>query len=270
MEVYSIDQVTGVDPITAKSTDYSPFYSYRHGGTFDEVRTFWYASRRQSVRPADRGTEIYLSLVDLDFDPSLPAESTLVVRTTCTNRELPLILQKAGDRLALELEAAAPVSAIRCLRSPSAPRRPPLRRGLYWRLVSHLCLNHLSISHGPEGREALQEILRLYDFSDPEVDKQAAQVTHQLIEGIVSVASRGVIARPPSSHGSFCRGTEITIEFDEEKYLGTGAFLFASVLERFLGLYTTLNSFTQLVATTTTSPAPFKTWPPRAGEQPLI
>ena len=172
MEVYSIDQVTGVDPISGRTTDYQPFYSFRHGVQFEDQKSFWYAVRRPSLQPADRGTDVYLNLVDLGFDPRLPTESTLVVRTTCTNRELPMVLQKAGERLALELEAAAPLSQIRCLRSPSSPQRPPFRRGLYWRLVSHLSLNHLSMSHGTEGRDALQEILRLYDFSDPEVDKR--------------------------------------------------------------------------------------------------
>ena len=63
---------------------------------------------------------------------------------------------------------------------------------------------------------------------------------------------------------------EVTIEFDEEKYIGSGVFLFACVLERFLGLYTSINSFTQLVARTKQDREPFKTWPPRAGEQGLI
>ncbi|QEH33816.1 hypothetical protein OJF2_23460 [Aquisphaera giovannonii] len=270
LEVYSVDQVTGVDPLSGRTTEYQPFYSYRHGiGTADQ-KTFWYAARRASMRADDRGTEVELSLVDLGHDPSMPAESTLVVRTTCTNRDLPLILQKAGERLGLELEAAAPLSAIRCLRSPSAPQRPPLRRGLYWRLLSHLSLNHLSISHGSEGRDALREILRLYDFSDASVDRQAAEVIQQLIEGIASVSSRRVVARPPASDGAFCRGTEITIEFDEEKYVGTGAYLFACVLERFLALYCSINSFTQLVGRTTGGGAPFRTWPPRAGERPLV
>ena len=111
MEVYSVDQVTGVDPISGRTTEYQPFYSFRHGARFEEQQTFWYATRRPSLQPTDRGTEVHLSLVDLGFDPRLPAESTLVVRTTCTNRELPLILQKAGERLALELEAAAPLRA---------------------------------------------------------------------------------------------------------------------------------------------------------------
>jgi type VI secretion system protein ImpG len=62
----------------------------------------------------------------------------------------------------------------------------------------------------------------------------------------------------------------VTLEFDEEKYIGTGIFLFASVLERFLGLYASLNSFCQLVGKTSQGEGYFKKWPPRAGELPLV
>jgi type VI secretion system protein ImpG len=271
MEVYSVDSVVSADPLTATTTEYQPFYSFRHGMTQEDRQAFWYASRRPSLRPKDRATDVYLSLVDLGFKPSLPAESTLVIRTTCTNRDLPRILQQAGERLQFGLEMVAPLSRVRCLRPPSHPLRPPLRRGAYWRLISHLCLNHLSISGTDSGRETLQEILRLYDFSDPEVGKQMALVVHHQIEGILSVKSRRVVGRiPTDSGGGFCRGIEITIEFDEQKYVGTSLVLFASVLERFLGLYTTINAFSQLVARTKQGEAPIKVWPPRAGEQPLL
>jgi type VI secretion system protein ImpG len=62
----------------------------------------------------------------------------------------------------------------------------------------------------------------------------------------------------------------VTVELDEEKYVGTGVFLFASVVERFLGLYASLNSFTQLVARTKQGEGVLKKWPPRAGEQTLV
>ena len=157
------------------------------------------------------------------------------------------------------------------MQSPSTPLRPPLRRGSYWRLISHLCLNHLSLSDSTQGRESLQEILRLYDVSDPVADKQQALVTRHLIEGIASVSSRRVTGRLPGAGlVAFCRGMEITIEFDEQKYFGSGVLLFASVLERFLALYTTINSFTQLIARTTQGEGPLKIWPPRAGDQTLI
>jgi type VI secretion system protein ImpG len=68
----------------------------------------------------------------------------------------------------------------------------------------------------------------------------------------------------------FCRGVEVTVELDEGKYVGTGAFLFAGVLERFLALYTTVNSFTQLVARARQGERVIKRWPPRAGDKPLL
>ncbi len=272
MEIYSVDEVTSVDAATGAVTEYQPFYSFHHGRTRDSQQTFWYASRRPSIQEDDRGTEVYLSLVDLSFNPRLPTSKVLLVRTTCTNRDLPVDLQAAGDELYLELEAPAPLAGVHCLKPPSAPLRPPLQRGAQWRLISHLSLNHLSLADKEEGRQALQEILHLYDFSDPESGRQLADVTRDLIEGITAVRSRPVVGRvgPPEVASGFCRGLEITIEFDERKYVGTGVYLVAAVLERFLGLYASVNSFTQLVATIQQREGILKKWPPRAGEHPLL
>ena len=272
MEIFSIDEVTSTDPATSKTTTYRPFYSYHHNRNSDDGETFWHASRRESNLEGDRGTELFLHLADLDFHPRLPAADTLVVRTTCTNRDLPNQLQHAGERLFFELEGAAPLTGIRCLKTPTAPLRAPPRRGRYWALVSHLTLNYLSLDDPTEGRDALREILRLYDFSDPQAgQQQMADVTRQLIEGIARLGTRRIIGRTGSQTGSgFARGLEVTIEFDEEKYIGTGAFLFACVLERFLGLYAGINSFTQLVAKTAQTGGIIKKWPLRAGDQQLL
>jgi type VI secretion system protein ImpG len=271
MEVYSVDSVSSADPAAGRTTEYQPFYSFRHGRTPDSYQAFWYATRRPSLAERDRGTEVSLHLVDLGFNPRLPADSVLVVRTTCTNRDLPSQLQRAGDELYLELEAAAPITRVRCVRSPTVPLRPPLRRGAYWRLLSHLSLNYLSVADPVEGREVLQEILRLYDFSDPEAGQQLGAVTRNVIEGILSVSSRRVVARVRADAVSdFCRGLEVTVELDEQRYVGVGAYLFACVLERFLGLYASINSFSQLVVRTKQGEGYLKKWPPRAGEQRLL
>jgi type VI secretion system protein ImpG len=271
LEVYSIDDVTRADPGTSGTVDYHPFYSFRHGRTREGQQTFWYPTRRPSTREGDRGTDVFLNLVDLAFDPRVPPESVLVVRTSCTNRDLPNQLQRAGEDLYFELEMAAPLSRVRCVRSPTATLRPPVRRGVYWRLISHLNLNHLSIADEDEGRAALQEMLRLYDYSDPESGQQLAAVNRQIIEGIVGLRSRRVVGRTGTAISSgFARGIEVTVELDEQSYVGTGAFLFACVLERFLGLYASINSFSQLVARTKQGEGYLKKWPPRAGEQPLL
>jgi len=209
-------------------------------------------------------------LVDIDFHPGKPGNDTLVVRTTCTNRNLPDQFQRLGDQLPLRLEAAAPLTGVHCLRTPTRTLRPPMRRRAYWRLLSHLSLNHLSLSDSVEGLDALKEILRLYDFSDNKTDAHLAAVNRMLIEGIVGLSSRQVVGRVgPAAAGGFGLGVEITA-VDEENYVGTGVFLVASVLERFLGQYTSINSFTQLVAKTKQREEPLKKWPPRAGELPLI
>jgi type VI secretion system protein ImpG len=244
---------------------FQPFYSIKHsaGG---ERQAFWYAVRRPSQRKADIGTEVYLSLVDLNFRPDVPPVETLTVHITCTNRDLPGKLpfgrNSNGGRADLQIEGAAPLSAIHCLKKPTETLRPPLHRGAHWRLLSHLMLNYLSICEG--GKEALQEILQLYDF-------WGSAANQQQIMGITDVRSRRVVARPPSmGWNGFCRGLEVTVEFDEEKYVGSGVFLFASVLERFVGLYSSLNSFSQLVAVTKQREEPLKRWLPRAGDRILL
>ncbi len=109
-EVYSIEAATSVDPVKG-TTEYQPFYSFRHGGDRRTRRTFWYAVRRPVVGEGDRGHDVYLNLVDLDFEPRVPAEKSLVVRTLCTNRDLPLRLAQASEGFMFELEMAAPVNA---------------------------------------------------------------------------------------------------------------------------------------------------------------
>lgn len=266
-EVYSIDSVTGALP-EGKDVEFRPFYGFRHGGDRKNRDTFWYSTRQPSLVEGDRGTDVYLNLVDLGFDPAKPAETVIVVRMTCTNRDLPEFLPRQGDEVRFETEFVAAGSKVRCLRNPTLPRRPPLRRGTHWRLISHLSLNHLSLGDSEEGRPALQEILRLYDFNDPE--SPIGMVMRNMIDGIVDLKTRRVTAWTGGpTGGGFCRGIETTIELDETKFVGTSMYMFAAVLERFLGLYVSMNSFSQLVATVKQREGELKRWLPRAGELPL-
>jgi type VI secretion system protein ImpG len=264
-EIYSIDEVTSTSPYLPEPVNFQPFYSIKHGADADK-RAFWYAVRRPCGRKGDPGTEVYLSLVDLNFRPTLPPVETLTVHITSTNRDLPGKLpfgrDMNGGRGDFQIDEAAPLAGIHCLKKPTETLRPPLHRGLHWRLLSHLALNYLSICEG--GKEALQEILQLYNF-------WGSAATQQQIAGISDIRSRRVVGRPPSmGWNGFCRGIEVTIEFDEEKYVGSSVFLFASVLERFLGLYSSLNSFSQLIAISKQREEPLKRWPPRTGDQILI
>ena len=132
-----------------------------------------------------------------------------------------------------------------------------------WRLISHLTLNHSSLQ-GDEAAEALRDMLRLYDFAKSEE-------TQALIKGILNVRSRRTVGRPTSQSGSVCRGVEISIEFDEARYATLNSlFLFASVLDRFLALYCSMNSFSRFVATTRGRSGEYHRWPPRMGDRTLL
>jgi type VI secretion system protein ImpG len=62
----------------------------------------------------------------------------------------------------------------------------------------------------------------------------------------------------------------VELEFDEEQYAGSGVFLLASVLERFLGLYSAVNSYSRLTARSRKRRGILKRWPARVGQQKVL
>ncbi len=264
-EVYSINDVLTSDPKTNVVREFSSFYSLRHAYGEQLEKVFWYSTRRASERLDDDGTEMYLTMVDMNFNPRVPAEEVITVKTTCTNRDLPARLPFGGKDNDFEVEGTALVSRVKCLTKPSETLRPPQRRAAQWRLISHLTLNYLSLLENKNGvPEALQEILQLYNYND-------SSATRKQILGISGIQSRKVVRQIGNRVGAgFVRGIETTLEFDEEQFVGSGMFLLASVLERFFGIYVSSNSFNQLVIKTKQREGEIKRWPPRAGDQILV
>ena len=260
-EIFSIDKVTGATD-SGEAIRYEPFYSYRHGVERSSGEAFWYATRRPSQLKNDQGSEVDLTLVDLSGRPVKPDAESLSLRVTCTNRDLPSQVKFSGDESHFELEGGTGIERIVALMEPTKPLRPPMRKDAFWPMISQLSLNYLSLVS--EGKEALQEILRLYNFNHSEhLEKQ--------ILGIRELHSARHFARMISENGiTLARGTQVDIEFDEDEFSGGGVYLFAGVIEHFLGMYVSLNSFSQLIAHTRQRKEPLKKWPPRAGETILM
>lgn len=262
LEIHSITEVSSLDVDQQTTHFYEPFYSIRHARQAHQQQTFYIASRRPSPRANDDGTDLYLSLVDLSFRPLHPKVDSVTVKTLCTNRDLPSRLPFGNESGDFELELSAPLKRIVALRKPTSTLRPAIGKSIYWRLISHLSLNYLSMVE--EGKESLQQILTLYNLT-------GSSYSERVIGGITNLKSRRKFARLVSDDGiAFARGFEVELEFDEEQYVGGGVYLFAAVLERFLANYATLNSFTQLTARTVQRKEPLRQWPPRAGQKVLV
>ena len=173
-----------------------------------------------------------------------------------TNLECAVQLPPAAT---LQIEEAAPVMQISCLTRPTDTVYPALGGSTLWKLVSNLSLNHLSLANGTAGLDALRELLRLYNVAgSPFIDRQ--------VEGIREMHVRPVAGRiGEEAWRGFCRGTLVTLVFDETQYVGGSALLFASVLHRFFGLHAGINSFTQVAMKSLQRDQEWKRWPPLAG-----
>jgi type VI secretion system protein ImpG len=261
-EVFSIDEVTSYNSSTQEAVKFLPFYSFHQGIADNRYRAFWIASRRPSSRRNDIGTDMYISLLDLSMRTVHPDTDSLTIRTTCTNRDLPARLPFGAESGDFDLENNGPIERIISLVKPTMPLRPPTGKDVQWRLISQLSLNYLSLVS--EGREALQQVLALHNFT-------GSAFARKMIDGIIRVESKRHFARMLSEYGvHFARGTRVEIEFDEEQFVGGGVYLFASVLEQFLGHYVHVNGFSQLAASTKQRKEILREWPPRAGRQILV
>lgn len=266
LEIYSINEVIGVARDGAQKPFY-PFYSTTHTVSRAEQRAYWYASRRAAGYrdgKRDPATEIDLTLVDLDFSPAELQDWTLDIRLTCLNRDLPARLEFGPDRPRMRLADGGPLAPLRCLTPPTPTRRPSMKHGVLWRLISHLSLNHLSLVEDGKGAAALREMLGLYDFlGTPELTSR--------LESLVEVTSRRDTAWINQAEWcGFCRGIEVTLKADEQRFADNGLFLFASVIERFLGLYCSVNSFSRLALQSARREGDVHRWPPRAADLQLL
>lgn len=259
-EVYSIVEATG-SLQGGKAVPIRPLFRFR---TVPGEEGLYYSTRIQdrSAREGEgageaekAGTETFISFGGA---PKLLEKLQVVsLDLLCTNRLLPLALQVGDVRVRTP---STPVNLVlRNISRISAPVPPPLGSEVYWRLISHLSLGYQSIYD----LERLRAVLGLYNFR-ARVDRQAEQALNLVLAGIQNPR-----ARPETRffRGTPVRGISVDLDLDELNFGGEGAmFLFASVLERFLALYVSLNSFSQLTVKGLRYGEEYR-WPPRIGQR---
>ncbi len=260
-EIHSVLKVSGTSDPSDETQVYQPFYSFTHEMEQGDHQAFWHARRDHTGKKNFPGTDMFLTFLDLQFKPTQPPKEAIYAHTLCTNRDL---AEQLPERAILKPEEAAPVTNITTLTKPTRQLMPPLSGAAQWRLISHLSLNFLSLNNEKAGLKAFHEILGLYGFAK-------RRSTTQQILGIREMESRKVVRRiGQSAWKGFSRGVEVTLTFDESVYGGNSAFLLASVLNHFLPLYASLNTFTQLVIKSHQREGIWKQWPPMVGEQIIL
>jgi type VI secretion system protein ImpG len=262
MEIFSIEEVMATNPRLRQSIVLEPMHAYRHQTRKRDDLVFWTATRHMNEFGEREPSTMSISVVDLAGSFTEPEADVLMVRTLCSNFDLPSRFQmgaETGDFDAIGHESAKTITA---LRRPTQSVNPPGGQGHFWRLISLLSLNYLSLNE--EGRSAMQEILRLHNMTDSTANENQ-------VGSIVKMGSSPKFALVDSAYGLIpARGTQIEMEFDEQQFAGSGLYLFAAVLDRFLASYAAMNSFAQLTARSTLRKEALGRWPPRAGTQALL
>jgi type VI secretion system protein ImpG len=264
MEVWNVTGVREVKPDTT-STPWQPFYRLSQADNTAAGGSGFFNEVRRPAAPAVGGSDMFIAPFNPAFDPAQKADSVLSVEALCLNRDLPSELPFGGGHPRLTaLSPHASVAQITCITPPTPTLRPEFRARGAWRLISHLSLGHLSVTGGAAGANALKEVLRLYDLRD-------TAETRAALEALLSVSAVPGTARVPGSRlGAFCRGLDIELEFEPRAFQGAGLYLLGSVLERFLALHATVNSFVRTTVKLRGRTDPESKFPARAGTRSLL
>ncbi|HEX6750889.1 MAG TPA: type VI secretion system baseplate subunit TssF [Longimicrobium sp.] len=261
--VYAVEEVTAVAAGDPTPLRIEPLHAFRaRGDGVDEAKVWWYARRRPSGWRPDEATDVCLHFVDRDARLAQPYAHAVTARLLCHNGDLPGRMELASDGADLSLPGGGPVLKVSLLGTPTPLVQPPSGGAQLWRLVSQLSLNYASLAD--DGAESLRALLALHNFA-------GSRAGEKHVQGVVSVAGAPMHARVGGEGGiAFARGHRVEVTFDEEEFAGGGVYLLAAVLERFMGLYVSMNSFCALTARTRQRREPLRRWPPRSGWKPLL
>lgn len=242
-EIHAIDSARLITDVSRADgiEQIRPFYSMHHGEHLQPPGHYWVLRRDPLTAELSPGHEMRISLVNTELVPlaATGKTHTLSVELLCSNRDLPTLLgigQAEGD---LTLDGQFTRTPIRLLRKPTRPYRFDAAKGGHWRLISHLTLNHRSLSD--VGLDEFREMLTLYNLP------RNASVQRQ-IQGVTALRYRTTMAWIAGQpNGALMPGLEISVTVDEEAFIGGGVHLFAQTLDHFFGLYCQINVFSQLV-----------------------
>lgn len=235
IDIYSVDGVEYFE--RGRRFEYVPFAAFKHrGGMLRHDMPERYYHTRMRRGPSGRyDTWIVLGGHAWDKAETLPRE-TLTLSVTGTNGMLPRkALREAG--ISRMRGGFTNIGAVRNLTAPTLPVYPPTGDRFQWRVLSHLAPNYLSLLDA----EILRGSLALYDWTDGELNSRRinaiTDVRHRPLSKLVK--------------GGLMRGVEVTVTLDSGRFAGEGDLeLFGSMLNRFIGLYATLNLCTKLVIVT--------------------
>lgn len=251
---YSIDNVGTWGHDDRNRRSYVEFESFEHESLGGSSHSYY----RRQVRPShkDGGPETYVSFMQPPGSADLPQAETISMELTCTNRNLPGKLG-VGD-ICIHADNTPDTVSFQNITPVIPPFNPPLEGDILWRLLSNMSLNYIALTN----ISALKAVISAYDFRALH-DRPRARVLEKTLQGMVSISCR----QTDRLHGGLpVRGMQTRLVLDQRSFSCEGdMYLFGSVLNEFLALYATVNSFHQLIVVEARRGEEYQ-WPSRLGK----
>lgn len=250
-QIYSIDSVVGLVQGTVEHREYLPFAFF---GQHEDNKPIYNVSWKKSL--IDQSPVVYMS-VTYPSSAELAISETLSITLTCTNASLPENLQ-LGD-ISQPTQNSPELMTFRNILPPTAPIQPPLGSNVLWHFLSHLSVNYLSLARA----DNIKEMLRLYIFPEGR-DRTKIAANMKRVNGVLDIRV-SPIDRLVS--GYMMRGQEVRMKLRQDSFASLGdMFLFGSVMDYFIGVYSSMNSFTQFIVEESITGEKYS-WPPRIGDR---
>ena len=251
---YSVDHVGTWGHDDRNRGNYVEFESFEHESPSGSTHTYYRRHVRLSHK--DGCPETYISFIQPSSGADLPQAETISMELTCTNRNLPRDLG-VGD-ICIHADNTPETVAFRNITPVIPPFNPPLEGDILWRLLSNMSLNYIALSD----IAALKAIISAYDFRARQ-DRPRARILEKTLQGMLSISCR---QSDRLHNGLPVRGMRTRLVLDQRCFSCEGdMFLFGSVLNEFLALYATVNSFHQLIVVEAKRGEEY-VWPSRLGK----
>ncbi|MFU1997907.1 type VI secretion system baseplate subunit TssF [Bordetella avium] len=256
VEIFRVEKVYLSDPMAERTVEVPNFSSQQHL-IQPEPPMFWTSRRQLSFRP-NGGTDTFISFIDSRQRAMAPAVPVAYANLWCTNRRL---AEQVPAGVSLLFEKVRSNLSATCLYEPTAQRDPPLDAGQLWQLAAFVTSQQQSLFEPGGSSQRLQDLMRLFAGSS------AREIG--MIQGLLS--AQATEASIPVSRGSwrgYQLGTDVTLEFDPQAYVGSSPLLLAAGLARFFALTTSINSFVRTQVRLRDEI--WRAWPPMSGYEAIL
>lgn len=236
-----------------------PLFGIDHSRIEGDSGIYWQSFQRETMTRSGAQRNLFIAFANRNQQPTQPKADIITISLTCTNHTLPNQIKNGHPEGDFDSDLPFAGLKISALNRPTRPIIAPAKSALGWRLISQLSLNHMLLS-GSKGVHVLRETLMLYNVHDlPAITRLINMILHLDVQPITARLQA-------SDPRTLARGVALTLTFSHEALNEPEYYLLCCFLDRFLGLYAPVNSFTRVTTLIEHEEHTRRTWPIRAGK----